>query len=412
MRVFCLILSLIVSLSIYSQEKNLQYYIDQSLRNNPQLNEYRNQIGIKKLDSLRIRAENGFQVSAVSNDYYAPVINDWGYDEVKTDLANVSAQLSVTRQITGTSNLNNQFRLLDIENRQLVNSIRVSEQDLIKNVTQQYISAYGSWQTYLYHSEIAGLLHQEEIIIKRLTEQSTYSQNEYLSFLITLRQQESNKMEAYGQFRSDLSSLIYLCGIHDTALTMIPEPILKNETPPEAVNSVFYQSFINDSLKLSVEDRQIDFSYRPKLSLFGDAGYYSSLMFEPWKNFGASAGISFSMPVYDGKQRKMQHNKIYIEEQTRQQYRSYFVNQYNQQLFQLNEQIRNNLKLADLLEQQVVYSKALMDADHELLEKSGIRITDYILAINNYLEIRQAVVKNKIERYLLINQLNYWSRTK
>jgi outer membrane protein TolC len=169
---------------------------------------------------------------------------------------------------------------------------------------------------------------------------------------------------------------------------------------------------MNDSLKLTIEDKQVDFSYRPKLSLFGDAGYYSSWMFQPWKNFGASAGISFTMPIYDGRQRKMEHDKIYLREKTRLNYRDYFINQYNQQLFQLSAQISNNEKIYAVLSQQVAYSKALIDADHKLLETGDIRITDYILAINNYLEIRQALIKNSIERNLLITQFNYWSRSK
>ncbi|HLO58175.1 MAG TPA: TolC family protein [Bacteroidales bacterium] len=412
MRVNYLILALAISINLCAQEINLQYFINQALRNNPQLSDYRNQIGINKIDSLQIHAKNGFQVSAVSNNYYAPVIDGWGYDEIVTDIANITAQLSVNKEITGRSNLMNQYRLLQAENQSLVNSYILAEKEIIKDITIQYINAYGSYREYLYNREVLNLLQQQDVLIRRLTEQNTFSQAEYLTFLIALGQQKSKTIEAAGQYRNDLSSLNYLCGILDTTSVILPEPLIDRLASSEAKNSEYYKAFINDSLKLSIRDRQVDFSYRPKVSLFGDAGYYSSWMFQPWKNFGASAGISFTMPIYDGRQRKMEHDKIYLQEQTRLNYKNYFVNQFSQQLFQLSAQISNNEKVSTVLSNQVDYSKALIDADHKLLETGDIRITEYILAINNYLEIRQALIKNSIERNLLITQFNYWSGSK
>jgi outer membrane protein TolC len=412
MRVKHLILALAISINLCGQEKDLQYFIDQALRNNPQLSDYRNQVGINKIDSLQIHAKNGFQVSAVSNNYYAPVVDGWGYDEIVTDIANITAQVSVTKEITGRSNLMNQYLLMQVENQSLLNSYVLAEKQIVKEITTQYINAYGSYREYIYNNEVLNLLQQQDFLVKRLTEQNTFSQSEYLSFLIALEQQKSKTIESSGQYKNDLSTLNFLCGIQDTTSIIVTEPSIDRLVSSDVKNSDFYKAYMNDSLKLTIEDKQVDFSYRPKLSLFGDAGYYSSWMFQPWKNFGASAGISFTMPIYDGRQRKMEHDKIYLREKTRLNYRDYFINQYNQQLFQLSAQISNNEKIYAVLSQQVAYSKALIDADHKLLETGDIRITDYILAINNYLEIRQALIKNSIERNLLITQFNYWSRSK
>ena len=55
---------------------------------------------------------------------------------------------------------------------------------------------------------------------------------------------------------------------------------------------------------LKASDAQIDLSYKPKVSLYADAGYVSSLQYLPYKNFGASAGVNLTVPIYDGRQKK------------------------------------------------------------------------------------------------------------
>ncbi|MEJ7675580.1 MAG: hypothetical protein WKF59_23455 [Chitinophagaceae bacterium] len=42
------------------------------------------------------------------------------------------------------------------------------------------------------------------------------------------------------------------------------------------------------------------------------------------------------------------------------------------------------------------------------MQTGDIKMTDYILALNNYITTKNLVVQNMISRYQLINQLNYW----
>jgi len=46
------------------------------------------------------------------------------------------------------------------------------------------------------------------------------------------------------------------------------------------------------------------------LNLYANSGYNSSLVLQPYKNFGASAGFNLSIPIYDGHQKKMQQERI------------------------------------------------------------------------------------------------------
>ncbi|MEO6905186.1 MAG: hypothetical protein ABI148_02395, partial [Ginsengibacter sp.] len=65
--------------------------------------------------------------------------------------------------------------------------------------------------------------------------------------------------------------------------------------------------------------------------------------------------------------------------------------------------------LAAPVNKQIEYLEALIKVNGKLLETGDIRITDYVLALNNYISAKNLLVQNKIERYLVIQQLNYWN---
>ena len=96
----------------------------------------------------------------------------------------------------------------------------------------------------------------------------------------------------------------------------------------------------------------IDFSYKPKIGVFADGGYNSDFMGQAYKNFGVSAGFNFTMPIYDGGQRKMQYRKLSLEEETRQNYKAFFDVQYRQQIAQLNQQISENDNLLNEIDER------------------------------------------------------------
>lgn len=395
-----------------AQQKDLRFFIDKALENSPLIKDYENQIRSNQIDSMKINAGFGPQVSAISNNYYAPVIKGWGYDEVITDKANLSAQVALTKEFVSRQNRENQFRALQVGNLSIKNTRKITEQELIREVTGQYILTFGSFEQFNFTNEIMILLRKEEKMLKTLTESSVYRQTDYLNFLLAVQKQEFELAMAKSQFKTNFATLNYLCGIEDTSTYSVPDPGLIVSGLPEAKKNVFYQSFINDSILLSIEDMQIDFAYKPKITFFTDAGYLSSLYYQPWKNVGASAGINLSVPIYDGKQRKMKHQQIILSEQTREIYSSFYLKQYNQQISLLFIRLGDNQTLGELLNKQLEYSRTLIEANHKLLETGDVRVTDYILAINNYLSSKNALFQNVVERYDLINQINYWNRTK
>ncbi|MCW3088849.1 MAG: TolC family protein [Sediminibacterium sp.] len=393
-----------------AQERTLDYYITTATANSPLLNDYNNQKLNNLIDSMRILAGTRPQVNANSTNNYAPSFNGWGYDGAVTNGANFSQLISVSRNFTPRNYLQNQYEAIRLLNESLTASGKVSAQDLMKSVTAQYITAYGNWQQVVFNSEMRGLLKKEELILKTLTEKGVYKQTDYLNFLVTLQQQEIQVSQATLQYQNDLATLNYLAGITDTVMVPLTAPSLDLTLVPDAESSIFYQQYRIDSLKLRNSDALIDYTYKPKVNAYVDGGYVTAFPSDFYKNFGFSIGLNITVPIYDGNQKKMQHDKIIISERTRQGYRDFFKKQYEQQVAQLAQQLRTTQQLLDQMNSQLKYTETLVEANRKLLLTGDVRMTDYVLAIGNYLSAKNTIRLNTINKLQIINQINYWNK--
>ncbi len=406
-----ILLSLFFQVAV-AQERNIDYFVNLALQNSPLLKDYHNRLQSNRIDSLRLRAGLGPQVNAVSNDSYAPVIHGVGQDEAITNGANIYAAVSVSRGIISKKNLQNQVQSVELQKQSILNPAKISEQDIRKNVIDQYISVYGLLEQVKFLGDELDLMHKQEIILKRLTFTGVYKQTEYLSFMVLLQQQDIQLIQIRSQYKNAYRTLHYLCGVIDTTTYPLAFPALKLEKLPVLRNSIFYQQFVTDSLNLAINDKQIDYAYQPKLNIFGELGINSSLAISPVKNFGPNFGMNLSVPIYDGHQKRMQHNQIAVSELTRKYYRDFFTKQYGQQINQLILQLTDVQNLTGRIKKQITYAQTLVEADRKLLETGEVSVTDYILAMSNLLTTKNQLIQNEFEKYQLINQLNYWCREK
>jgi outer membrane protein TolC len=408
-RILTLLPGIFFFLTINAQQQSLDYYLKAGLNNSPLLKDYNNRVKSALIDSMRIKAGQGIQVNATSNNFYAPVVRGWGYDEVKTDIAELSAVVQISKEITWNKNLQNKYKAIRLQNQSALLEGNLSAKDLKKTIISQYILTFGDQQYYELNSEVLALLRQEELIVKKLAESGFYKQTEYLLFVVNIRQQELVAAKFDLQFRTDFETLNYLCGIFDTIRYVLASPDLMSISPAGMRNTLFYRQFVTDSLKLINTDRQIDYNYQPKLSVFADGGYLSSLVATPWKNFGLSAGLTLTVPVYDGRQRQMQHNQVAISESTRSNYQNFFENQYRQQITLLRHQLTSLNQIEGKTLELKNYVRALVDANRVLLKTGDISVNDYLVSVNNYLNANNMLIENTIERFRITNELNYWS---
>lgn len=202
-----------------AQAKSLDYFISQGIQNSPLLKETNNNILLNRIDSLRIVAAYLPQVNGISNNYYAPVVKGYGYDEIITNFRNFSEQVSATKTFVSKRNLRIQFNGIQLLNDSLLIAGRITEQDLKRTITAAYLAAYGSWRQYSFNQEVYSLLSKEDTILKKLTQASVYRQTDYLTFLVTLQQQHLLITQSRIQYSNDFATLNYLSGLFDTTLS-------------------------------------------------------------------------------------------------------------------------------------------------------------------------------------------------
>ncbi len=393
-----------------AQKDQLDYYVSQATANSPLLKDYQNQIRSAVYDSLLVLATYKPQFAGNGLANYAPVVRGWGYDAAITNGQNLNALIGVTQQIPNKKTLKTQFESLQLQNQSLSNVSAITEQDLKRNIIAQYISAYAGLQQLNFNKEISKLLSHEEIILKKLTQANVYKQVDYLAFLVTLQQHELLVKQLSIQYKTDVATLNYLSGINDTTAVELQDPHIILHPIPAIANSEFFKKFEIDSLKLNNSKALIDMQYRPKFNMFADAGYNSSLTIKPYKNFGTSFGVSAVIPLYKSKQKNLEYSKIAIAEKTRRNNKDFFTSQYRQQVAQLFQQLYATEGLITDINTQLKYTQSLIDVNGKLLETGEVKVTDYILALNNYINAKNLIALNTISRLLIINQLNYWNR--
>lgn len=408
----CLVFFILLAsaLPAHSQDHTLDFYLGQALYNSPLLKDYQGQVAAAGFDSAIIQAGYGPQVTGSSVNTYAPVIGGYGYDNAISNGGNFSTLVGVSKTFAGRKHLDAQFETLRLRNQGLNNTAKISEQDLKKSVTAQYITTFGDWQQLQFNREIFALLQKEDTLLKDLTERNVYRQTDYLAFLVTMKQQHLQLRQLEIQFRNDYGTLNYLCGIVDTSAAGLEDPGIHLQSLPEIDSSIFFKQYRLDSLQLRNSRSLIDFSYKPRLSVFADAGHSTTFTYQAYKNFGTSFGFSLIVPIYDGHQRKMQYSKLDIAERTRNAYKDFFTRQYSQQIAQLSQQLRATEDLIGQITEQVRYSEALITLNGKLMGTGDAKIADYILALSNYLNAKNLLTQNNITRLQIINQINYWNR--
>lgn len=227
-------------LFVIAQNKNLDYFINNSLRNNPRITELQNLILTASLDSQLIFAANKLQITGSGNAYYAPVINGYGYDVTITNGQQLSALVALNKQIYNKRNLSLQYKTLQLQKDSLQINSAISKQDIKKAIVTQYITTYGDQLQLDFNDEVIHVLANEEILLKKLTQKNVYKQADYLSFIVTLQQQQLIRNQLLVQYKNNYATLNYLAGIVDTTSEKLSAPDIEVVRNFDTIYSPFF----------------------------------------------------------------------------------------------------------------------------------------------------------------------------
>ena len=409
MRSILYFILILFSVKSFSQEKDLRFFMEKAQANSPILKDLSNQIKSNVIDSLLNKATYKPQISGNLNANYAPIINDYGYDSAITNGQTVSGLIGVNQKIIGKGIVNSQAETFKLIKERLILNKNIALKDVNKAVIAQYITTSGSLDQLEYNQKMIVLVKNGAAILKKLTQNSIYKQTDYLLFLSTVKQQELQVLLLKQQYQNNLSLLNYLSGETDTTFVKLkkPEIVLKNNQKEGKI--VFLKQFEVDSLKIKNQNKLIDNSYKPSLSLLADAGYLSSFTYQGYKNMGLSVGLGLSIPLYNGNQKSLQHQKNETAQATNLAYRNNFNRQYQQQLLILKQKLKQTLETENQLQLQLQIADTLIEADKKLLLSGDAQITDFVIAIGNVITINNTISQNKINKLQFINEINYWS---
>lgn len=402
------LIALLCIFKSFSQDKDLSYFLVKAQKNSPLLTDLKNQTRSNSLDSLIVRASYKTQVNANAVAYYAPLVDSVGYDSAVTNGQTLSALIGARKNIIPKSVINSQANSFKLIKDALVLNKKIAIKDLNKAITLQYIAASGTLEQINYNQKIEKLLQNEGLILKKLTQNSVYKQTDYLIFLSTIKNQEYTVLQFKQQYQNDLGLLNYISGEVDSTFVKLKKPEIELKDSRNREKSIFFKQFEIDSLKFQNQNKLIDNAYKPQFSLLADAGYLSSFAINPNKNFGFSAGVGVTIPIFDGGQRSLNHQRMAVSLETNLAYKTNFSKQYQQQLLLLNQKLKQVTVADAQLKSQLQIVEALIEAHKKLLVTGDAQITEYVLAVGNLISIKNAISQNEINKLQLINELNYW----
>lgn len=400
--------SVLLSLNVPAQKPaTLDFYLEAAASNSPLLNDYNQQVYAVKLDSMKLLADYGFILSGEGAASYAPVFKGWGYENALSNGHPVTAMIRASRELISKRNLDSRLASYYLNVLQLRNQSALSELQLKKNITDLYITTFISQQQYKAIQDILKLLVQEDTILKKLTQAAVFKQTDYLSFKVTQQQNELALEQKRAEWYNNFALLNYASGLIDTIPKTLQLSTSDTDTIVPFEESIYSQSYKTDSMKLANDAYILEYSYKPKIGAYADAGYQSTLIQTPYKNFGWSAGITLSVPLYDGRKKQMslQQNKIAL--QSRSKYLEFEKNQYNQQIAQITNQIGHYRQMIATASEQLQYSRTLIEANAKQLPTGDVKVVDFILAITNYYNLRLGLIQYEGTLFNLQNQLHY-----
>ncbi|HKK43530.1 MAG TPA: TolC family protein [Bacteroidales bacterium] len=403
---------LILCLSLFGiiadcQTRSLDFYLNEGINNSPLLNEYRNQAGAAVDDSLLVRAAKKPFMEANSSLQYFPYSHNFGYDDVITDGGNYTAVVGISQNILNRGETSNKLNAATLQKRLANNSTKVTKDELVKSITDQYLAAWAGYSDLIFNRNFLQLMKKENDIVQNFVKSGVSNQTDYLTLLIETQSQELLVSQLSTQYRKDFMLLNLLCGIGDTTLYAVEKPDLLPEGTADISKLPSFIRYKIDSMQIRNERRSIDLRYKPKISWFADAGFLTSTPWNFYRHFGYSAGVSLSVPIYDGHQRDIEKHKLEFSENSRKMYEENFRKQYYIQLRQYSDELESLDSMSVKLEEQVNNSGHLVDALRDQLEAGNIRMTVYINAIKNYKTINRNINLINIRKLQIINEMNF-----
>ncbi|MDP4238539.1 MAG: TolC family protein [Bacteroidota bacterium] len=410
---------------IYSQQRDLDYYLQQAQQNSPLIQKNKNDRKIIELDLQQTeRILKNPEINLESNILFAPIITHTngsnrldlvsngsdsysGYDLGITNGGQYQAFLSLKQPLLGKSNLKVYSQKSDISRKQLDNSTNLTVHELEQLVSYQYILCNKSKIQIKNGEQLITQLDDQLSIMQQLVDNAVYKQTDLLLLQIERQNVELNNKSFEDDYKNNLFDLNLLCGIKDSSKADIRE--LDIQLKPEIDStSRFLTSYKLDSLGIVADQNISELKYKPQLNLFANAGLNAEYL-PTFNRLGVSAGLTFSWNIYDGNQRKLEREKSHVSIQTLQFEKSHFITQQSINKDKIKGQLSSLKERIAMIENQLKQYDKLYAAYQNELRQGLISVMDFKNLLKDMTAKRQDYLLQKMEKQLLISSYNYWN---
>jgi len=420
MKIGILLLCLLWSMPALAQH-GLDYFLTRAAENSPALHEYRNLESANQVQKQLIVAQNSaFQLSFSSDYLFAPYFNNngnlvstnpspeaIGYDIGITNGGLYSAQINLERTIFNGRVIKALDKQIRIQDDTFQYDYNLEKQNLDKQVTDQYLSAYQFLLLSRLSGEVVANLRQQLKLSEELVEKGFTSSQDYLLLKIEMQSQTIAWNDTRQQYRSSLYQLYGLCAIEDTTVVDIEAAGL---TPGEAnPQSRFIKRYELDSLAAVNQQEIFEMKYWPEVKLFANTGLNALELNNIQRKFGMSAGLSITLPILDGGQKSLTRQQNRIARNTISVYRQYANRNIDMQRKNLQTRILSLEQSIRAIKEQISDYQELLDISAQQLRQGNISMIDYLTLLRNFIDLRKNNIDMTISYQLEINNYNYWS---
>jgi len=402
-------------------QTNLDYFLRTAETNNPLLKEHANQISASALQRDLIRSQQLLpQISLSAGYLFAPFFNNngrlistnpgdqaVGYDIGITNGGLYSAQINVEKTLFNGGTADALSASQSIQEDALRNTIALTKRDLARQVTDQYLQTYQSRRLYELSRETSTNIKTLLSILEKLVAQGTAKQSEYLLLSVEFESKTTAAADSYVQFATNRSQLCTLCGITDTTAVQIDSVSVTLRT--DRPRFEFTKKFEYDSLTTRSQQEQFENKYRPQVSVFFSTGLNAVELDNIQRKFGLSAGVNFSLPLFDGNQRSITRQQNQLSLQSIANYRAAYAVQLDNQRKNTLDRMENlRTTVQSYVRQAAGYEQLLRIAENEL-RRGQVTMVEYLTLLNNYIEVRKNRISAETEMQREINNYNYWN---
>ncbi len=425
MKILLLNICLLFSSVLWAQTRDINFYIEQAKTNSPLIYESTNNNKTILLDRQLIKSIlTKPQINIEANILFSPIIShdnnrnqfQWisegansysGYDLSYSDGGQYQAIVSLKKSLLNTSVYKEYSQSANIATQINDNNIVLSKHEIEMLVSRQYIICLKN----MYQSEISKSLFedmQKQLkTMRELVLSAIYKQSDLMLLQIERDNYEIEYQKYLTEYKNSIFDLNLICGINDTGTVLLED--VKFELKSDDIDkSQFIKKFELDSLNILSKQVLFDQKYKPQLNVFTNAGL-NAVYIPTFNRVGIATGINFTWNIFDGNQKKIQHDKSIIELETLEFDKQSFIIEHQVNKKKYLAQINSiNTQIKTVANQLTQYEK-IMELYEYQLSQAQISIMDFKNLIRDISAKKQEELILRMQKQAIINNYNYWN---